>query len=89
MGITVSSGVDQNMGGLCMMPDSDFSLRYPTGLVLAKEGYPLIDTDETRTSNIELDVRIPFDYNAAMHIFGGGAEDYELRYAVEYLEKEE
>jgi hypothetical protein len=24
-----------------------------------------------------------------MHIFGGGAEDYELRYAVEYLEKEE
>ena len=89
MGITVSSGVDQNMGGLCMMPDSDFSLRYPTGLVLAKEGYPLIDTDETRTSNIELDVKIPFDYNAAMHIFGGGAEDYELRYAVEYLEKEE
>ena len=50
MGLTVSSGVDQNMGGLCVMPDSNFSLRYPTGLVLAKEGYPLIEARELKAS---------------------------------------
>lgn len=88
MGLTVSSGVDQNMGGLCVMPDSDFSLRYPAGLVLAEKGYPLIDTDESRKSNIELDVKIPFDYEAAIKIFTNGTEDYELQYAIEYMEKD-
>ena len=88
MGLTVSSGVDQNMGGLCVMPDSDFSIRYPAGLVLAEEGYPLIDTDESRKSNIELDVKIPFDYEAAIKIFANGTEDYELQYAIEYMEKD-
>lgn len=86
-GITVSCGVDQNMGGLCVMTDSDFTVKYPAGLVLAEEGYPLIDTDSDRKSNIELDYRIRLDYEGAMRIFSGTNGDYELECTLEYLKR--
>jgi len=45
-----------------------------------------VDTAHDRISRNPLEVRIPFDYDAAMKIFCE-KEDYELAWAMEYLEE--
>lgn len=49
----------------------------------------LIDTDHTRENRIPLDVTIPMTKENALKIFSFEEEiDFELEYAMEYLEKE-
>lgn len=86
MGITTSTGVDQNVGGLCNMPDSQSTIGYPNGPVLDENNEPRIDTRADRVTRIPLDVHIPLTEAAAEIIFGGDG-DYELEYAIQYLEE--
>ena len=58
---------------------------YPTGLILDENGEPNIDTKSDRISRNPVEVRIPLDYDAAMKIFRD-KEDYELDWAVKYVE---
>jgi hypothetical protein len=96
MGLTASSGVNQNNGG-CIYLTDNIRLLYPVFLSLSDEQVPLIDTDYSRENRIPLDVAIPltreralkmFDYEAAVLYQIGQREDLadvELDYAVEYL----
>ena len=49
-------------------------------------GDPNIDTRADRISRNPVEERIPLDYDAAMKIFRD-KEDYELEWAIQYLEK--
>lgn len=49
----------------------------------------MIDTDSTRENRIPLDVEIPITEKAALEIFSLDDADYELDYAVKYLEEHE
>ena len=83
-GITDPSGSGQETGGCCVLSDSVVGVMYPTGLLLGEDGVPYIDTKSDRISRDPVEVRIPFDYDAAMKIFRDG-QDYELEWAVSYL----
>lgn len=87
MGITTSNGVNQSAGGMCITTDGDFAVLYPIGLMLDENGFPLIDTRTDRQTNINLDEKIKVDYEAAEVMFGENDRDYELEYAVDFLEK--
>ncbi|MCR5213829.1 MAG: hypothetical protein K6E10_05400 [Eubacterium sp.] len=94
MGITASSGVNQNNGG-CFYLTDNISVNYPIFLSLAEDGRPLIDTDFTRENRIPLDVRIPMTKDAALAMFSPenviseGRFDYEVEYALKYLDEKE
>ncbi len=83
MGLTETNGSNQESGGMCLLPGGAV-FSYPVGLVLDENGEPLIDTKADRVGRNPLDVKIPFDKNAAIKMFSGEG-DYELEYAVEYL----
>lgn len=85
MGITASCGVDQEATGWCFMPDTQICIIYPAGLVLDENHEPRIDTRADRQTRIALDEHIPLTWEAAEAIFGGDG-DYELEYALDYLE---
>ena len=89
MGITASSGVTQAIGGKCYLRGG-FSVCYPVHPVLDENSQPLIDTDESRENRIPLDHVIPVDKNAALRIFNpesdDDTDDYELDYAMQYLQ---
>lgn len=88
MGITSSSGVNQNNGGIIILT-TNIEMNYPYALSLDQNGKPLIDTDDSRVSNIPLDVYIPITREAAKEMFSRDKEsdtDYELMYAVDYIE---
>ncbi|MDE6023851.1 MAG: hypothetical protein K2G45_00160 [Lachnospiraceae bacterium] len=88
MGITASGGVNQNNGGYIYLTDN-ICVAYPVFLSLSSDSEPLIDTDHTRKNRIPLDVTIPMTKESALKIFSFEEEiDYELEYAMEYLEKE-
>lgn len=87
MGITSSSGVNQNTGGKIELTPF-IELKYPIALSLGADGKPLIDTDYTRTNNIPLDVQIPITREVAIEMFAVDRDlsaDYELTYAMDYL----
>jgi len=88
MGITASSGVNQNTGGKIFLT-RNIGVKYPVFLSLDENALPLIDTDDTRTNNIPLDVTIPITRESALQMFSDEdeteKEDYELIYAMEYL----
>lgn len=86
MGITSSSGVNQNNGGYIYLTDN-IIVCYPVFLSLAENGVPLIDTDHTRENNIPIDVKIPITAENTKVIFGENNIDFELEYAKEYLRK--
>lgn len=86
MGITASSGVNQNNGGFIYLTDN-IVVCYPVFLSLSEDGTPLIDTDYTRGNNIPLDVRIPITRENAEQIFGTDNIDIELEYAMKYLKE--
>lgn len=83
-GISNSKGIDQEIGGYIYMPKGAV-ISFPIGLVLDKENNPNIDVDFTRKSRNHVDIKIPFDKEAALKIFN--YEDYELAWAIDYLEK--
>ena len=98
MGLTASSGVNQNNGGRIYVTDHIY-VNYPVFLSLSEENVPLIDTDDSRENRIPLDVTIPmtkknaltmFDYkNVLLHTYGqiDKLEDVELDFAMEYLKQ--
>ena len=98
MGITASSGVNQNNGGYIYLTDN-ICVNYPVFLSLSEAGEPFIDTDYTRENKIPLDVVIPITSENAKTIFSIDnydresmekgkivfERDVELEYAVRYL----
>jgi hypothetical protein len=86
-GITDPNGSGQITGGCCVLSDGIVSVNYPIGLTLNENDEPDIDTRADRISRDPVEVRIPLDYDAAMRIFRD-KEDYELDWAVKYLENE-
>lgn len=85
-GITDPTGCNQETGGFCVLSDGLVIVGYPIGLILNEDGVPNIDTRADRISRNPVEVRIPFDYDAAMRIFRD-KEDYELDWAIQYLEQ--
>lgn len=85
-GLTNPSGVNQETGGEVYMP-ANAIVYFPTGLVLDENGNPNIDIDNTRLSRNPVDIKIPLDKESALKIFSG--EDYELEWAMAYLNKAE
>lgn len=84
-GMTDHSGCDQETGGVSVLSDGIVTVYYPTDLVLDEKNEPNIDTKSDRISRNPVEVHIPFDYEAAMKIFRD-REDYELDWAIKYLE---
>lgn len=85
-GITDPTGCNQETGGMCVLTDGIVTVGYPVGLILNEDGEPNIDTRFDRISRNPVEVRIPFDHDAAMKIFHD-KEDYELDWAIQYLEQ--
>ena len=83
-GITDSSGSNQETGGMCLLSDGALLVGFPTGLILDENGLPKVDTAADCISRNPVEVRIPFDYDAAMQMFHE-KEDYELAWAMGYL----
>ena len=84
-GITDPNGCDQEIGGFSVLSGGMVIVFFPTGLVLDEDGKPNVDTAADRVSRDPVEVRIPFDYDAAMNIFRD-KDDYELDWAVKYVE---
>lgn len=83
-GLTNPEGINQESGGLIFMPKGAV-INYPTGLVLDQNGNPNIDIDDRRISRNPVDIKIPLTKENALKIFNG--EDYELEWAIKYLDK--
>lgn len=83
-GLTDSYGCNQETGGISALSGGHVYVGFPVGLVLNGNGDPNIDTRKDCVSRDPVDVRIPFDYDAAMQIFRD-KEDYELNWAMQYL----
>ncbi len=86
-GLTDPYGCNQETGGISVLSGGSVYVGFPVGLVLDGNGDPNIDTRPDRISRNPVEVRIPLDYDAAMKIFRD-KEDYELEWAVQYLESE-
>ena len=84
-GLTDPYGCNQETGGVSVLSGGHVYVGFPVGLVLDGNGDPNIDTRADRISRNPVDERIPLDYDAAMKIFRD-KEDYELEWAVQYLE---
>lgn len=82
-GLTNPSGINQETGGYIFLP-KNVVFTYPTGLILDQDGNPNIDIDYTRTSRNPVDIKIPLTKESALKIFA--KEDYELDWAINYLE---
>lgn len=86
-GITEPNGSDQETGGVSVLSDGLITVYYPVGLVLNEKGEPNVDTNFERISRNPVEERIPLDYDAALKIFRD-KQDYELDWAVKYLEEQ-
>jgi C-terminal processing protease CtpA/Prc len=86
-GITDPCGCNQETGGMCVLSGGVVSIGFPTGLIVDENSVPNVETKADRISRNPVEVRIPFDTDAALKIFRDG-EDYELDWAVDYLEKQ-
>ena len=84
MGLTTTWGSGQAMGGECLMSGGHIAVRYPVIATLDSDCNVLIDAGADRVTSIPLDVKIPLDYAAVTAMYERG-EDYELAYAVDYL----
>lgn len=84
-GITDPDGCNQETGGNCILSGGTIVISYPTGLILDENEVPNVDTRADRISRDPVEERIPLDHDAAMRIFRD-KEDYELDWAVQYLE---
>ena len=85
-GLTDPYGCNQETGGVSVLSGGHVCVGFPVGLVLDGNGDPNIDTRADRISRNPVEERIPLDYDAAMKIFRD-KEDYELEWAIQYLEK--
>ena len=87
-GLTDPYGCNQETGGISVLSGGHIYVGFPVGLVLDGNGDVNIDTRADRISRNPVEERIPLDYDAAMKIFRDG-EDYELEWAVDFLENTE
>lgn len=85
-GITDPCGCNQETGGYCVLSKGCVSVSFPTGLILNEDGEPNVDTRADLITRNPVEVRIPFDCDAAMRIFHD-KQDYELDWAINYLEQ--
>ena len=87
MGMTSSNCSCQTTGGLSYLTYGINYIVYPVGWIYEPDGKRLIDTDETRTCTLPLDVKIPLTYEAALLMTSEEPDkpDYQLEYAIEYL----
>lgn len=85
-GITDPNGCNQETGGVSALSDGLIYVGFPVGLILDENGVPNIDTGADLISRDPVEKYIPLDYDAAMKIFRD-KEDYELDWAVRYLEE--
>ena len=85
-GITDPNGCNQETGGISVLSGSAMTVYFPVGLVMDENGVPNVDTKADRISRNPVEVRIPLDHDAAMKIFHD-KQDYELEWAVQYLEQ--
>lgn len=83
-GLSNPAGINQETGGIVYMPEG-VNINYPTGLILNQEGVPSIDVTDARISRNPVDIKIPLDKESAIKLFSG--EDYELEWAIDYLNK--
>lgn len=86
-GISDPCGCNQETGGYCFLPGG-VAVMFPTGLILNEDGEPNIDTAADRVSRNPVEERIPLDEAAAKRIFVD-KEDYELEWAIDFLESKE
>ena len=84
-GMTDPCGCNQEVGGCSALADGTVFVSFPIGLILDENGVPNVDTRADRISRNPVEERIPLDYDAAMMIFRD-KEDYELDWAMQYLE---
>ncbi len=84
-GITDPCGCNQEPGGMCVLSGGVVSGGFPTGLILDENSLPNVETKADRISRNPVEERIPLDLDAAMAIFRD-KEDYELDWAINYLE---
>ena len=86
MGMTNSMGIYQAIGGVCITPDSVFSLNYPIIPTYDSDGVIMIDTRSDRVTRMPVDVMIPVTLEACEIIFDGDDDtDYEVDYALDYF----
>ncbi|MCR5385350.1 MAG: hypothetical protein K6E72_12065 [Saccharofermentans sp.] len=79
-------GIYQAIGGVCITPDSVFSLNYPIIPTYDSDGVIMIDTRSDRVSRMPVDVMIPVTLEACEIIFDGDDDtDYEVDYALDYF----
>ena len=83
-GMSDPYGCSQETGGRVLSGGIVY-VSFPVGLVLNADGEPNIDTRADRISRNPVEERIPLDHDAAMKVFLD-KEDYELEWAIQYLE---
>ena len=88
MGITTSWGCAQGVGQTCLLSGGSIRVRYSIMATLDEDRNIYIDPGADRVSGITLDERIPFDMDAVNKMYVQGL-DYELEYALEWIEREE
>lgn len=88
MGITTSWGCAQGVGQTCLLSGGSIRVRYSIMATLDEDRNIYIDPGADRVSGITLDERIPFDMDAINKMYMLG-QDYELEYALEWIEREE
>lgn len=86
-GITNPEGINQETGGSVFMPDG-VVIRFPTGIVVNEDNEPNIDPSDNRISRNPVEVKIPYDEEAALQIYNRDG-DYEIEWAIDYLNTNE
>lgn len=81
MGFNATNGSGQGIRGISL---AGGMLQFSSVPVLDAEGDIFVDTDDSGTSNVPLDVKVPFDAEAVHVLFDEGG-DYVLEYALDYL----
>ena len=87
MGMTSSNCSCQTTGGDSYLSNSICEVRFPVNWRYNPDGTRFIDTDDTRTCTLPLDVKIPLTLEAALMMTSTEEDvpDYQLEYAIEYL----
>ena len=81
MGLTKSAGSAQ---GVLAVPLKSGSLAFSGTILLDEEKEIWIDSDKSKISKAEMDVKVPLTKDAVCRMFDNG-EDYVMQYAIDYM----
>ena len=84
-GNTHTWGNAQTIGGVCILSDGLFELRYPIYPSLSAEGEPIADPKSDRKARIKLDYKITYDKEGVLKLFSDSKEDDILNQVIEYM----